>query len=172
MILALDPSLTCFGWLVADESGRVANYGAIVTEPESKKRHIYQGDDDARRAALLIGQLGILVRQYGVTAIASEQPAGSKSAVSAKALGIAMAAVVATAEYAGVEIRWVRAVEAKVALTRSKAATKDRMVEFAKHHGVAFNGTKPCREAVADALGVLLASGLWRPPAVAYRVGE
>lgn len=166
MILALDPSLTCFGWLLAHPDGTILTAGATRTQPQAKKRHIFQADDDARRTDELLACLIGLATSYKVTGIASEQPAGAQSATAAKALGISLAVVVAVARAAGpIEVRWVRAVDAKKALAGTANASKNEMVAAAVRCGVPIipYGPKPLREAIADAYGVLLASGLWHP---------
>lgn len=197
-ILALDPSLRMTGALLVGVDCQVAFARAIPTEPEAKKRRIFAGDDDARRVLEIVAALDELVPGYpaGHVTIAAEQPSGARGSGghqctakdcgglhvpgiyrTAKAEGLVLAFVTLFARHRGFDLRWVSPRDVKVALLAQPSGSKDEMVAAAKaplrELGVELDGmAKPKREAIADAWGVLIASGLWkRQGARAMRVG-
>lgn len=170
LLIGIDPSLCCTGWITLD-GDRIA-FGAVVTEPEQKKRHVYKSDDTTRRLVLILDAIDDATDQLGVPQVACEQPAGAQSAAAASALGEVHGALVGLFRSWGLldDVRWIPASDGKRALTGHKSASKRAMIEAAdrwlcaggyvnaRHEFAAL--TKRAREAVADALGVLLASGL------------
>lgn len=164
MILALDPSLTCTGYLVLRDDGSYVTSGAIRTEPADRKMRLYQAEDDARRATDLVLALGSLELPFGREPmyVAIEQPTGSKSARTVGALKLTQGAI--TGWLAGMasvrtEIRWILPIEAKRRFTGRGDAGKDQMVQEAIRRGLPLVGPKPVKEAVADAYAVAIASG-------------
>lgn len=97
VLFCMDPSLTAFGWVALELASEPALLGAAVieTKPTSaakrKKLGISVAEDDVRRAVYLRRELERLLSVYRPVAVAIEAAAGSKSAVGAKALGIAQA---------------------------------------------------------------------------------
>jgi Holliday junction resolvasome RuvABC endonuclease subunit len=165
MILALDPSLCCTGWVLAPAKDSPVGEllcGVITTEPAPKKQRLYVAEDDAQRALKVCRALLDLKVRDRDCLVVSEQPAGSRHARSASALKLIQGALVGL-RVPEEPIRWVTALEAKVALCGRKGASKDQMVEAARRRGLKMAGNKPACEAMADAFAVLLASGLWRP---------
>jgi len=172
MILALDPSLCCTGWVLAPAKDSPVGEllcGAITTEPAGKKQRLYVAEDDAQRAIKLCKALLDLKIRDPSCVVVSEQPAGSRHARSASALKLVQGALVGL-RYPEALILWVTAADVKVALYGKRTASKDQMVTAATKMGLRMIGNKAECEAQADALGVLLASGLWRPAYVTVPV--
>lgn len=165
MILAIDPSLCCTGWVLAPANDSTIGEllcGAITTEPSAKKVRLYVAEDDAQRAIKLSkALLDLKIRDPSCTVV-SEQPAGSRHARSASALKLVQGALVGLRSPEA-PILWITAADVKVVLYGKKTASKDQMVAAATKMGLRMIGNKAEREAQADALGVLIASGLWRP---------
>jgi Holliday junction resolvasome RuvABC endonuclease subunit len=179
--LGIDPSLTATGWVLVD--GDKITFGCIRTEPEQKKRRIYKCDDTTRRLELILNginqQVGPQLYKEGVR-VACEQPAGSQSALAAAALAEVHGALVAMLWSDSLldGCAWIPARDAKLALTGDKSASKETMIEKARawfmdctltygaskddlhRHAEPYFTELPKRsqEAIADALGVLLAS--------------
>jgi Holliday junction resolvasome RuvABC endonuclease subunit len=157
MILALDPSLRCTGWVVIPEVAPLldvcTNAGVVVTEREAEKRRIFAGDDDARRILLLWNELERIVTDHPVvTRIVAEQPAGARGAGghrctgrmpnglacggnhvpgmyrSAKAEGLVLACVSLFARARGIGLTWVQPQDVKRAMLGTCGGSKDAMV--------------------------------------------
>jgi len=163
-LLALDPSLCATGWCLAPlPTSPIEELltGCITTEPATAKRRLYVAEDDAQRALKVCNALLDLKARDPDCIVVSEQPAGSRHARSASALKLIQGALVGL-RAGGEPIRWVTALEAKVALCGKKGASKEQMVAQAVKRGLKLTGNKVAQEACADAFAVLLASGLWR----------
>lgn len=172
--LGIDPSLTATGWILVD--GDRIDFGCIRTKPEQKKRHTFKSDDTTRRLELILRALGNACANRILRCIefACEQPAGAQSAAAASALGEVHGALVGWFFALGVldRVRWIPARDGKLALAGSVGASKDLMVGKAanflsvratREKQMLFScATKVEQEAVADALGVLLASKLMK----------
>jgi hypothetical protein len=134
--------------------------GAIETEPADRRLRLYQAEDDARRAGMIVDRLRSFLAG-GVTQVVSEQPSGSRSARSAGALKLVQGAIVGVFEGV-VPIRWLTPTEGKQALCVRRNPSKENMVAAALSLGLKFAGTKPQMEAQADAFAILVASKLWK----------
>lgn len=164
--LGIDPSLVATGWILCD--GDKITFGAIKTAPEQKRRGIYKSHDTTRRLEMLLAALPNLILPDG---IACEQPAGAQSAAAAAALGEVHGALVGALWGKGAlnRTRWIPARDGKLALTGHYSATKKVMIARAREWLYARSANTADRfnelpgyaaEAVADSLGVLLASKL------------
>lgn len=183
MIIGLDPSLTCTGICVVTYEGRPeqnVKLGWIKTEPQSKKRRIFSGDDDVRRLKLILDAIeatwaGESPPSSALSVdVVAEMPAGSQSYRGAVVIGMMVGWITTWCYDRNLQLRWVTPSDVKVALAGKKGASKDEMVVAAvrllssiPNQGGARAGsvvlpkaTKPGREAMADALGVVIASGL------------
>ena len=166
IILALDPSLCCTGWVLApshDSPVKDLRHGAIETEPSSKKLRLYQAEDDAKRARVIADRIIEISAGTDELVVVSEQPAGSRHARSAGALKLVQGVIVGVFSWSNAPIHWLTANDGKVALCARKNASKDNMVVAARQKGLVFAGTRPQQEAIADAFGMLVASHLWKP---------
>lgn len=174
ILLAIDPSLTATGLVVLDVGAageRVLEARCVRTKPDHRKRHLYQADQDGERVDAIARALRELLVAHHPDVIACEAPAGSRRAVSAKALGLAYGCVrgVLVGVNAPMPIM-VQAHEARVAATSSKAASKrDVVAAMRARYGVPLDGPRVEREAIADALAV--ATAALGSPMVAGRRG-
>ena len=159
MILGLDPSFRATGWVIADDSGLVLNAGCISTTP---KKGVRPQHDDLRRIRILRDGLKHLGRSYPITQCSSELLGGSQSSRAARSLGIASALV--EASFPWCDIVYVEPRAVKLAMTGNPNASKRMMVNVARRYqslGQLMDGkTVVACEAIADALGVLVASEL------------
>lgn len=106
-LLALDPSITAFGWcaieLRADAptghvEPRLLAAGVLETQPLSaakrKAQHVSVTEDDARRVRFLRREFVAVFQRYAPAVVAIEGGAGSTNAKTAKMLGQAQALAV------------------------------------------------------------------------------
>ncbi len=157
-ILALDPSLTAFGYAVLDEAGNVVVCGCIQTGSSGKKSGIRKGDDRCRRISEVNFKLLQLIWKYNVVLIVSEQPHGSQSAVSAVAIGICLGIIQTIADTMDIALEWYGEQDCKKHISGKRSVPKDKMIELIKEAGydVFEKYPKYRNEAVADALAVYL----------------
>lgn len=175
IFLAIDPSLTATGVILADGEGRVLRSACFRTEPASKGLKLAVGVDDADRMGRVLREIEQLVADNAPDHIVAELPSGmfhggqkcpacKRAAFSPRGLettGMSKLLVVALCWKYRVRPMWVRPMDVKRALTGDKSASKEAVVAAAQKRGVALEGPKPVREAVADSFGVLVASGIW-----------
>lgn len=156
-ILACDPSMTAFGWVVLDFQRNILESGCIKTESESKKLRIRKGDDTIRRITEMVETIVNVIEKNHVTYIVSELPHGSQSASAADMLGIVKGIVQTISICKNIGIEWYSEGDSKKALhgdgkkTVSKA---DTIKAINKIYKVVWPGAKFRNEAVADALAV------------------
>jgi Holliday junction resolvasome RuvABC endonuclease subunit len=155
-VMALDPSLTAWGWVIMDgEDNRVLKTGCIKTEPLYKKLRTRVGDDRCRRINELNQQLIFLIKGWNVRYIVSEQPHGSQSAVSAIMVGITLGMGQTLSDALNIGIEWYSEGDAKKALSNKKKLSKQQTIEeIKKLYQVPWTGVKYKDEAVADAIAV------------------
>jgi len=153
-ILACDPSLTAWGWVVLEGHIPQAS-GVIVTKPEAKKRRIRVGDDDVRRVGELITQLVKVIEKYNVTFIVTELPHGSQSSRGAITIGIVLGVLQSFNILQNIPVEWFSEQDAKKALLGRISATKQQVIDaVADLYEVYWTGKKYVDEAVADALAI------------------
>ena len=155
-ILALDPSLTAFGWAVIRPNGTVADAGVIQTKPADKKLKIRKGDDFVKRVNTLCVQLHGIIKWHNCKLIVSEQPHGSQSAVAAKALGAVLGLVQTTAHFSGCGLEWYMEGECKLNLLDRRSANKGDVIKKIekKYPETPWKKTKVANEAIADSITV------------------
>jgi len=154
-IMAFDPSLTGWGWVVVKIDGTVLSSGIIKTEPENKVRRIRKGDDDVRRIYEINHILLRRIRRHRVNYLISELPHGSQSSSAAKMIGMTSAIAQTLAQTLDLPIEWYSEGDSKQALLGKTTATKqetidaiDRLYEFD------WTGVKYKDEAAADAMSI------------------
>lgn len=98
ILLALDPSMTAFGWAVialTPDGPVLIAAGVIETKPtpgpKRKKLGLSVAEDDARRARFLRRELAAIIHAHSPALVAVEAGFGSQTAKAAKLLGAAQA---------------------------------------------------------------------------------
>lgn len=127
-VLALDVAFAHLGWAIMEphEDGwRCLDGYVIETKKSDKKKKIRVADDDVRRCTEHFATLSAIITRCGIQGIVAEMPpGGSKSATSAKAMGMAKAVVACAAEAHGLPTEWITPDEGKKAATGKKNASK------------------------------------------------
>lgn len=167
-ILAIDIGLASMGWAVLDvehnaSGGKphlsVAACGVWVTEKEAKKRQLHTSSDDARRIDILVDRIEEARRTYAPQLCAYELPAGQKGARAAHALGAAHGLVRAALRVGRAAVVEVTALDAKVAATGSKVASKQKVIDAVTPIAADLERIpKTEREHAADAVAVAIAA--------------
>lgn len=153
-ILACDPSLTAFGWVVM-EGQEIVKCGCIKTTPSSKKLNIRKGDDRCRRITEINSVLLDLVDRYEIKYIVSEQPHGSQSAVAAIMVGATLGLVQTLADAKGLGVEWYSEGDCKQNLMGRRNASKHEVIKQVKAlYRYRLRAIKYFDEAVCDALAV------------------
>jgi Holliday junction resolvasome RuvABC endonuclease subunit len=153
-ILACDPSLTAFGWVVM-EGQNIVESGCIKTTPTNKKQNIRKGDDRCRRITEINSVLIDLIKKHDIKYIVSEQPHGSQSAVSAIMIGVVLGIVQTIADCYGIGVEWYSEGDCKENLLGKRSAGKDETITVVKrYYRYRISGYKYIDEAVCDALAV------------------
>ncbi|KKK89666.1 hypothetical protein LCGC14_2730800 [marine sediment metagenome] len=154
-ILAHDPSVTAWGWVVITPSGKVIETGTIKTEPSPKKLHIRKGDDRSRRITELTFPLLNAIKIHNIQFMVSEQPHGSQSAVAALMIGITAGILQTLSDCLDIGLEWYGEGDCKKAVSGRRSLDKDEMVRLIdKLYEVKWEGVKWKDQAVADALAV------------------
>lgn len=165
VIMAYDPSLTGWGWVVVKIDGTVLSCGCIKTGSENKVRRIRKGDDDVRRIAEINHALLRRIRRHRVNYLLSELPHGSQSSAAAKTVGITAAVGQTLAQALDIPIEWYSEGDSKKALLGKTTGTKQETIdEIANHYIIPrtgkwkkdapWSGIKYRDEAVADAMSI------------------
>lgn len=162
-ILALDPSLTAFGWCVV-QNNTVVDSGCIKTTPEAKKRRIREGDDRVRRTSELIEILLNVIRKYDISFIVCELPHGSQNSRAAVMIGIVVGMVQAISICEDIPVEWFSEADAKKALLGRISASKAEVIQTIEEKlDVKIKGPKYVREAIADALAIYYVATIQSP---------
>lgn len=153
-ILALDPSLTAFGWAVM-EGQDIVECGCIKTTPLGRKQHIRKGDDRCRRITEINTVLIHMIDKHEIKYIVSEQPHGSQSAVAAIMVGIVLGIIQTIADVKGIGVEWYSEGDCKDNLLGRRSASKAEGIAAVKRlFRYRLRGIKYFDEAVCDALAV------------------
>lgn len=156
-ILAFDPSMAAFGWVLLDYHRNILNCGCIKTQSEHKKLRIRKGDDTIRRISEINSVLIDLIKSNCVSYIVSELPHGSQSAAAAEMLGIVKGIIQTIADCFEIGIEWYSEGDSKKALFgdgKKTVSKTDTIKAINKIYKVEWPKVKFRREAVADALAV------------------
>ena len=154
-ILAHDPSLTAWGWVVITPSGKVIDMGAIKTEPSPKKLNIRKGDDRSRRIMELNRPLLDVIKIHDIQFMISEQPHGSISQAAAVMLGVIAGILETMSMCLDIGLEWYDQGDCKKAVLGKRSVKKEEMVRLIdKLYKVKWTGVDWRDQAVADALAV------------------
>ena len=154
-ILANDPSMTAWGWVLFDATGKIEMTGAIKTSPADKKLRIRKGDDRIRRVSELVQQLNQILLDYHVRLLLSEQPHGSQSASAAIMIGMTAGIMQTLADVHEIPIEWYSEGEAKKSISGKRSVAKDDMVALVDElYDVPWGKHKWQNQAIADAIAV------------------
>jgi len=156
VILAFDPSLTAFGYVVMSLTRAVLDYGCIETQSNVRKTRIRAGDDFVRRLHSINVELLKIAQKWQVKIILCELPHGSQSAVAAKSLGGVTGMVQMFSDSLGYPIEWCSENDAKqTVFPGGKNISKTQMKnEMLLRFDWETLGSKTKDEAVADSLAV------------------
>lgn len=154
-IIACDPSLTAFGYVVLQNNKIVAK-GCIKTAPSAKKLRIRKGDDRVRRFTEIANKLVRVCKKYKVACVLAELPHGSQNANAAISLGGVTGVIVGVFNTLKIPIEWYSEGDSKISLLGKKNASKketiDKCIEIFDSSWVV--NTKYKDEAVADSLSI------------------
>ena len=164
-ILACDPSITAFGWVVISQTGQVMHRGCIQTKPSPKVNKIRKGDDRCRRITEINTILLKLIRKYNIQYIVAEQPHGSQSAVAAIMIGVMLGMLQTLADTLDIGIEWYSEGESKQNILGKKTAVKVEMINAIRkeYPEFPFKNVKYFDEAVADAMAVFHCAHTFSP---------
>lgn len=128
-ILGIDPGLRATGWAVLElvpEGVRPIDVGVITTASTSKKRGLYQADDDARCLEVLARGLEEAIDRHRPACAAAEAPGSAKGsrARSAMAYGYGVAVLTVRARTGALPLS-IQVQAAKEAATGRASASKD-----------------------------------------------
>lgn len=127
-ILTLDVAFANLGWAIMKPHGAgwyCTDAYVIETKRSDKKKKIRVADDDVRRCTEHFAMLSAIIERCEIKGIIAEMPpGGSKSATSAKAMGMAKAVVACVAQAHKLPTEWITPDEGKVAATGKKNASK------------------------------------------------
>jgi len=155
VIMAFDPSLTGWGWVVVRIDGTVLSCGCIKTSSENKVRRIRKGDDDVRRIAEINVAILHQISYHKVTYLLSELPHGSQSSAAAKTVGITAAVGQTLAQALDIPIEWYSEGDSKKALLGKISATKQETIDaIDKLYDFPWPKHEYQKEAVADAMSI------------------
>ncbi len=167
VLLALDPSFAAYGWAVLElgTAPRLIAAGVIETKPTPKNKRTGSAcEDDARRVRFLRRELGRLFDAHRPVVVAAEAASGSKSAIGAKALGIAQAitACVVDEHMHDGQAIYVSALEAGDALGLERTQRTTRPKGTPKPKGEIDRARKARKAAIARAVIARLGEHAWR----------
>ena len=151
-ILALDPSLTAWGYCVID-NGKVLDHGCIKTSPMQGKLVF---ESNQMRAMILAKKVVQLIKDHKIKSIVAETAMGSKSNVAARALYICFGLVAGIGEATGIPWKLYLAPHIRKGTLGVSSASKEDIQEwvFKKYPTLGVDvkdSPKYYKEAVADA---------------------
>lgn len=123
-VLAVDPSITAYGWAILSSDSRILDSGCIKTASNHKKLRIRKGDDSISRITEISEVLISAIKTYNIKYIVAELPHGSQSAVAADAIGIVKGITQAIAVCLNIGIEWYSEGDSKKALLGKLSGSK------------------------------------------------
>jgi len=154
-VLAMDPSITAWGYAVSDLNGEILEVGCIKTSKQNKKRKIRAGDDDIRRIEEIVSILLLVIETYNIKYIVTEQPHGSQNSDAAKVVGMVNGVCVTINLILQIPIEYYLEADAKRCLFNRKEVTKSETMHLIdKLYKVPWTGFKYKDEAIADAIAI------------------
>ena len=157
-ILACDPSLTGWGYVVMTWDGEVMpTRGCIQTAKSPKKARMRAGDDLARRVGEINRRLLEVMNTVDVKLIISELPHGSQSAAAAKMIGAVVGILQTISDVERIPLEWYSERDAKVSAGLKPSASKEEvMTNINYRYNLRFdydnNRERKIAEAQADAM--------------------
>jgi len=155
-IIAFDPSIRGWGWVVFNQAGLIIEGNAIRTESKSKAKKIRKGDDNVRRVSEIDTALKRVFKKYKIHHIVSELPHGSQNSMAAMTQGVNLGVIQTIGTFLDIGIDWYSEADAKKSVTDRKQITKDDMVIIIDELYPSYHprGTKWIDQATADAVAV------------------
>lgn len=155
VIVAHDPSITAWGVVVIDLTGKVLDVVCIKTSSEAKARRIRKGDDTVRRVSEVVHALLEVEKAYNIRFMVSELPHGSQSASAAVMIGIVTGVAQTFADCFNIPIEWYSEGDSKKCLLGKRSATKNETkVAISKLYNVPWTGVGYKDESIADAMSI------------------
>lgn len=128
IVIALDPSFTCYGYVVFSE-GNLIDCGAWKYPSIAK---VANTENNTKRILQNAKDLTQLIKKYKPKLIIAETVAGTKSSAATKALFSLKGVIAGVATNSNTPVKYVLAQEAKKALTGNRCAEKIDVQIFAK----------------------------------------
>ena len=154
-IIAFDPSMTGWGWVVLDWQNTILETGCIKTKPTNKKLRIRKGDSTIARISEINKILLEVIKKHNVIYILSELPHGSQNAAAAVMIGAVAGIAQTLSDTLEIGIEWYSENDAKTNLLGKSSATKKETIDkIDGFYDVPWTGVKYKDEAVADALAI------------------
>jgi Holliday junction resolvasome RuvABC endonuclease subunit len=154
-VMAWDPSITAWGWVILTWDGSIIDCGCIKTVPEGKKSRIRKSDDRCRRITEINIKLIALLQKYNVQLIVSEIQHGSQSAVAATMLGITLGISQTISDCLEIAFETWSEGDSKLNLLGKRSAGKEETIDaIDKLYWVKWTHTKYIDEAIADAVSI------------------
>lgn len=159
-VLALDPSLRCFGYAVFD-CGTFLAAGAVETSPLSGTVH----DSDLHALTVLSGALADIVRRFSIQRVVFEDTVGAKSSRAVASLHMAKAVAVSVPVSLGLPVSSIPAYEIRRILLGDRFSEKSEILEFVRSMVPGFEtfeaeNSRSVVLAASDAAAVYLALSL------------
>ena len=157
-ILACDPSLTAWGFVVMTWDGEVMPWrGCIQTAKSPKKVNMRAGDDLVRRVSEINRRLLEVMNTVDVKMIVSELPHGSQSAAGARMIGAVVGILQTISDVERIPLEWYSERDAKVSAGLKPSASKEEVVTNIRHrYNLRFdystNSERKIAEAQSDAM--------------------
>lgn len=154
-IMAWDPSITAWGWVIFDLDKNVLDAGCIKTAPSNKKERIRKSDDRFRRITEFNLIFIELIKKHNVQLIVSEAQHGSQSAIAATMLGITIGMSQTLADCLDISLETWSEGDSKLHLLGKRSAGKQETIDaVAKLFKIKWRKVKYWDEAVADAASI------------------
>ena len=155
VILANDPSMTAWGWVVLSLEGEVLDQGCFKTEPAGKKARVRAGDDRIRRINEINSVFSSLLKKYDIQYMCAELPHGSQNARGAVMIGLVVGLLQTLATFCNIPIEWFSEDDAKKSIAGSRKVSKDDMVKLIEDNfDINLDDAKWKVQGIADAMAV------------------
>lgn len=159
IVFGIDSGLATFGIAAVDLAGtpRLVDAGVFTSEPSKKKLNVRSQDDLARRVRELSAYVETWTKAHNPIALCLEAPSWPRAADASAKLGAAFGVVYTTAQRLALPLVQALPVDVKLAVCRSKKATKDDVIAAVErlHPDVCWPSRTGLWEHVADAIAVV-----------------
>ncbi|WP_242394837.1 crossover junction endodeoxyribonuclease RuvC [Anaeromyxobacter oryzisoli] len=162
IILGIDSGFSSLGLAAIElqpDREQLRDVWVVRTEKSARKLGVRSGDDTARRARELAHHVELAIVSHQAAAIALEAPSWPRNAGVAAKMGVAFGVVFALAEKHRLPLVMAGPMDVKLAVCRSKTATKDDVIAAVERRfpDITWPSQKTLYEHAADAVGVVLA---------------